>query len=178
MNPLPERFIHFPLAHDAHSVLVWRAPTPSQRVIRLHSCAQTLLQALAEQGQKPTHLTGVWLTRQGFEAMLRQALVDPGPSADLAKVAKAQHRLATRFAQVRVCFMPEYDASGALTGREVPCFGLRNAARHTLPEWTLRTEQVDVRLWARGEMAKAHRPSPYGVDPTLMQRWATDDCGG
>lgn len=167
------------VAYDPQEVLLWRTAAPvGQRVVRLHASGPALLRALSEEGCKPTELRGVWLARSGFEAMLAQALLDPDPvtlgragDGCLDKALLAQHRLATRFAQVRVVLDEELDGCGQPTGRLAPCFSLRAAARHALPGWTVREQAVDVRAWPTDGLDKALRASPYPVEPAVWCGW-------
>lgn len=157
------------VAHTDREVLVWRCQGAAcQRVVRLWACPATLRHALAKDGRKPGSLDAVWLTRDGFEQALAQSLVDPG---ELGKAVQAQHRLATRFAQVRLGFVPQVDLEGRATGHAIACLSLRNAARHALPNWVARTASVEVRRL--DELHKAHRPTPYPIDPTVWRTWAS-----
>ncbi len=165
------------VAHTPTEVLVWQAPTlGGQRVITLHTSGPALRRALALKSAPPTKLQARWLSRQAFDELLAQALPDPDgvPGAEvepLDKVTKAQHRLATRFAQVRVVLGAALDLAGRPTGGIAPAFSLRGAARHALVEWTLRVEPVDLRDWASRGLSKAHRPHPYPVDPATWGGW-------
>jgi len=162
------------VAHTDHEVLLWQPmDAVSQRVVRLYASAPALLGRLADDGAKPSTLRAVWLERAGFETMLAQALGDPDGVVNKAdRALAAQHRLATRFAQVRVAFEADRDAQGDATGHTAPCFTLRNAARHQLKQWTTRTAEVDARGWHRGEVPKEWRSRPFRVDPAVWCPWA------
>lgn len=157
------------IAHTSDEVVLWRSPHAGQRVVRLHVCGPTLRHELAERGAKPVELHAVWLSRDGFDAMLTQTLVDPQDAGkiEMCKVIQAQHRLATRFAQVRLCFSEQRDVAGQPSGHRVACFSLRNAARHRLRGWVVRTETVALRAWDEHGLPKMHRLRSYPLDPAL-----------
>lgn len=165
------------VAHTPTEVLLWQAPSVGgQRVVRLHASGPALVAGLAAEGRKPTTLSATWLSRAGFEALVAQALPDPdcatlGKAGTIDKATLAQHRLATRYAQVRVVLEPELDAHGRSTGRLAPSFSVRNAARHSLADWVARIDRVDVRSWASGDLDKAYLPRPYPVEPAVWSGW-------
>lgn len=156
------------IARAGDEVLLWRSAEPaSQRVVRLHTSAPALLAAAADDGRKPSSLSAVWLTRDGFEQLVARAVGDPDDALGEVKdkALCAQHRLATRFALVRVGF------ERAPSGRPMACFSLRGAARHALKDWIVRTEEVDARRWHLGATDKAWHPRAYAVDPAVWCPW-------
>ena len=164
------------VAHDADEVLLWHSPgASSQRVMRLHGSARTLLRALAEEGDKPTALEAIWLERRGFDELLAMAVLDPASiAAEKGRPNKplaAQHRLATRYALVRLALELERDSQEGAGARTVPCLRVSPSAREMLHRWTVRKDSVRARALTTGQLAKALHPRAYPVDPASLCSW-------
>jgi hypothetical protein len=144
----------------------WR----TDRVTRFRLSLPSLL-ARNGWGTRPgrERILAVWLAREGFDAILRQAVhaaFEPGIYA-----SRMGWQLATRFANAIVAWHPDVDPSGAPLARETVRVGLRDAALRDFTErWVLGVE--DHTEWV---VASRVHPTPELPVPELRVYPLSDD---
>lgn len=160
--------------YDDETVLAWQAHRPdvadaalrdqrfgggswrTDRVTRMRLSLPSLLARCAwgTRGGRE-RILAVRLAREGFDAMLRQAV--PAEFDPAVYASKAAFHLATRFANVSVAWHPDCAPDGATLGRLTPRFGLRDHALRAFTErWVLGVEDwtawVAERRGASGDL--------------------------
>lgn len=133
------------LAHGMGSpdCRAWRL----DRTTRLRLSLPSLL-ARTDWGRRPgrERILGVRLSRSGFDAMLRSAVL--AENAPAVYASPAAFRLATRFAGVLVQWHDDVDPNGDVLPWQTPRFALRDhALRAFTHEWVVGL--VDLTTWVR-----------------------------